>query len=719
MTKNNKKNRTPPPKDSTFDARIKLLNEKKKELEEKKKMGVQGGVPYIPKIAPSLTINPPHSKVESSKEISLVKPMTSSSEEVDIVSQKKKGLVEDDSVTLGSSDTYSEASHDATSKEDKVEKKEWANLFQNNRSISHGMKLEYIPPKGDIVDFSNRKVPSIIDIWGYCLVGIFSGRFPGFKAVLELIKKWGVPCKLKQHDKGWIIFQFKNEEDRTKIISGGPYSSYGKALFLKVLSDDFEVDDEEFLKVPIWVKLPGLSVTLWNKEEISELASRVGVPIVADQVTLNKTRPNFARVLVEVDLSKPPVLQIPMIQPSGKKRTQFVKYEAYPNYCYECKSYGHDPFICKVLHPELKEMDKEEVTTSKDTPREKEKPKMITYVEPEEPLFKLVLPKKNKNVVSSLTTKNPAATMPKQPAAPFVPKKNPGKEVIWRGRRIESVHQMYPDDIVVDFVTEKDGARVVFVKKRHQIKGNPPIAKLDVHTLEEAQEDSPAISFTDSCLVALPDVKRAKKWYEFNKEIFIPNIVSFFDFEASHNLEYAQEMARALEGEAKISAERQAKARAAAQRRDPVYVRKKPYKDWGERLVHSVYELDDEDVITSMEFDEDGHRTVYAGKREMLPFSMPIYRVGSDFKKAKLEDPGMTFTLDCLRELPGVKRKGSWYSFDTSLFIPKVVAFFDDDSEENMAARARIEEEKRKGKGEEEEVEPEVDRTSNHDVSND
>ncbi|CAH9102285.1 unnamed protein product [Cuscuta epithymum] len=718
MTKKNKKNHTPPPKDNSFDAKIKMLNDKK-ELEDKKKSGDQVLAPYIPKIAPSLTINPTHSTVESSKEITFEKQSASSTgvSPIGNANHKKDDLIEDESETLGSIDTYSEASLDATSKDEKNEKKGWANLFQNNRSLSHGMKLEFIPPKGDIVDFSNRKVPSIIDIWGYCLVGIFTGRFPGIKAVLDLVNTWGVQCKLKKHDKGWTIFQFKNEEDRTKVISGGPYSSYGKALFLKVLSDDFEVDDEEFLKVPIWIKLPGLSVTLWNKEEISELTSRVGVPIVADQVTLTKMRPNFARVLVEVDLSKPPILEIPMIQPSGKKRIQYVYYETYPNYCYECKKYGHDPFKCMILHPELSEKVQEEATTTKSITLKQIQPNVVTNGQTEETSFQLVVPRKNKN--QSSTKKNPNATKvaPKVAGStvPSGPNLNLGKKFVWRGRKIKSVHQLLSDDIIVDFDTEEDGATVVFVKKQQQIKGQTPVARLDIHTLKEAQKDSPAIFITDPCLVGLPGVKRAKKWYNFNKEIFIPNIASFFDLEARHNVEFARAREQAMEVEERIKVERRSKAKAAAQLHDPIYVRKKPYKDWGERLVNNVYELDEEDVITCMEFDTDGHRIVYAGKRELLPFSMPIYRVGPDFKRANFEDPGMSFTLECIRELPGVSREGAWFNFDTSIFIPKVVAFFDDNSIENVEARRAMKEAQIKGKAKENGDDSEEDRTSNPD----
>ncbi|CAH9082606.1 unnamed protein product [Cuscuta europaea] len=162
---------------------------------------------------------------------------------------------------------------------------QWSELFRDNRAPSKGIKLEYLPSNDDVVDLSNCVLPSMVSLWGYCLVGCFTGRFSGLKAIYELMNKWGVHCTLKSHNKGWVIFKFKNEQDRTKVFTEGPYNIIGRLLFLKMLSEDFTFDDEAFLKVPIWVKFPNLPLNLWNEEAMSLIASKVGVPITTDKVT--------------------------------------------------------------------------------------------------------------------------------------------------------------------------------------------------------------------------------------------------------------------------------------------------------------------------------------------------------------------------------------------------------------------------------------------------
>ncbi|CAH9100013.1 unnamed protein product [Cuscuta europaea] len=251
------------------------------------------------------------------------------------------------SISLGSHDTES------LYEDFEEEPMTYVSLFRDNREPSNGIKLEFFPPTGEKLDFSHLQVPTLIEIWGYCLVGHFSGRFPGLKAIFGMTKKWGVQVDVKTHSKGWVIFKFKSDEDRVKVLTEGPYVLYGKTMFLKALSDDFSFESEEFLKVPIWVKFPNLHLRLWRALEMGKIASQIGVPITTDKVTQEKTFTKYARVLIEVDVSKPPILDFPIIPPSGKEYIQRVLYETYPEYCYHCKEYGHNPFECKVLYPHL------------------------------------------------------------------------------------------------------------------------------------------------------------------------------------------------------------------------------------------------------------------------------------------------------------------------------------------------------------------------------
>ncbi|XP_060202164.1 uncharacterized protein LOC132630616 [Lycium barbarum] len=111
---------------------------------------------------------------------------------------------------------------------------------------------------------------------------------------------------------------------------------------------------------------PYLLPTYFVKESSFTLASAVGKPLLLDMATINKTRPNCARVKVQLDL----LLDLPKfvmmeIKDDQTKEVNVMKvkiqYDHLPKYCTECKLQGHAKKESRVLHPELKVEKKEDV----------------------------------------------------------------------------------------------------------------------------------------------------------------------------------------------------------------------------------------------------------------------------------------------------------------------------------------------------------------------
>ena len=179
----------------------------------------------------------------------------------------------------------------------------WVNLFKDNRNLGKGILLEEWEVEGDLVKLEEDDVDVVEEAWGYCLVGLFAGRFPGMAAVRKLREGWKVECTLWRHRSGWFVFKFQSEEDRRAVLNGGPYFVYGTNLILKILPRCFRFEGEDVSSVPIWIQLPGLPLDCWNARSLGKIVSKVGKPITTDRLTLTKERLSFARVLVEVDAS--------------------------------------------------------------------------------------------------------------------------------------------------------------------------------------------------------------------------------------------------------------------------------------------------------------------------------------------------------------------------------------------------------------------------------
>ncbi|XP_060177838.1 uncharacterized protein LOC132607775 [Lycium barbarum] len=115
--------------------------------------------------------------------------------------------------------------------------------------------------------------------------------------------------------------------------------------------------DEETTTAMAWISFPNLLPTFFVRESLFSLASAVGKTLHLDLATVNKTRPNCARVKVQVDLlSDFPKFVMMEIEDDVTKETRNVKvkihYDYLPMYCTECMMQGHANEGCRVLHPE-------------------------------------------------------------------------------------------------------------------------------------------------------------------------------------------------------------------------------------------------------------------------------------------------------------------------------------------------------------------------------
>lgn len=198
------------------------------------------------------------------------------------------------------------------------------------------------------VSIVDDDIQNLESSWGYSLIGYVAGRFPGKKALRDCCEKWGVRFSYAPHESGWLVFKFDAELDMSKVLSSGPYFIYNRPLLFKVIPKLFDFGNEELFKVPVWIKLRNLPLELWNSKALSKIVSIVGVSIRTDQQTATKGAISYARVLVEIDVSKTCLHEINIKLPGGKSLKQSLEYENIPDFCSLCNLVGHKTTKCRV-----------------------------------------------------------------------------------------------------------------------------------------------------------------------------------------------------------------------------------------------------------------------------------------------------------------------------------------------------------------------------------
>ena len=143
------------------------------------------------------------------------------------------------------------------------------------------------------------------------------------------------------HEDGYYLIMFQKISDMNDILFSGPYTINNRPIILKQWCPEFDFGSEFLTEIPLWVNFPKLPLSCWGVGSLSRIASAIGVPLFADECTTKQTRISYARMLVEVNVTKVIPQKIAVVDPNGKTFMQEVMLEWRPQYCDRCQKSGH------------------------------------------------------------------------------------------------------------------------------------------------------------------------------------------------------------------------------------------------------------------------------------------------------------------------------------------------------------------------------------------
>ncbi|KAL0294018.1 UNVERIFIED_CONTAM: hypothetical protein Scaly_3130500 [Sesamum calycinum] len=83
----------------------------------------------------------------------------------------------------------------------------------------------------------------------------------------------------------------------------------------------------------VWIRFPEMPVEFFQEELLMRIGNRIGRAVKVDETTMAASRGRYARVCVEVDLTKPLVSMITLLG-----FAQAVEYEGLHQICFDCGS---------------------------------------------------------------------------------------------------------------------------------------------------------------------------------------------------------------------------------------------------------------------------------------------------------------------------------------------------------------------------------------------
>lgn len=70
-------------------------------------------------------------------------------------------------------------------------------------------------------------------------------------------------------------------------------------LLLKRFEPGMSIGKHLFDLLTMWIRLPGLRLELWTPKLLSRVVSPIGRPLMPNPATVNKTKVDYAKVLVQ------------------------------------------------------------------------------------------------------------------------------------------------------------------------------------------------------------------------------------------------------------------------------------------------------------------------------------------------------------------------------------------------------------------------------------
>ena len=185
----------------------------------------------------------------------------------------------------------------------------WKDKVSNPTAHSIGMPLKFVPPSLEngkpIVHIETQDVANLKIFWDRAVVLYVVGGNTCANIIRGFIRKqWSqvLMPTIHEHEDGYFIIKFNSESECDEILKGGPYFLNRAPLVVKKWSVNFDFKAEILRFIPVWVRLPSLPLHCWGEETLSRIVSVVGVPVLADECTMNQRKVSYARVLVEVDM---------------------------------------------------------------------------------------------------------------------------------------------------------------------------------------------------------------------------------------------------------------------------------------------------------------------------------------------------------------------------------------------------------------------------------
>ncbi|KAJ1414250.1 Zinc finger, CCHC-type [Sesbania bispinosa] len=208
------------------------------------------------------------------------------------------------------------------------------------------------------INISKAELTDACRPWRRSIMVKLLGKRLGMRFLRQrLLKMWQPEGSMEMIDleNDYYLIRFSNMEDVMRVFEGGPWMILDHYLLLRRWHPEFFPHEDEFKRVAVWVRIPGLPIEYYDRNILWKIGGSLGNMLKMDGNTLRQKEPSrddefvterakFARISVEIDLRK---VLVSTFKLNG--RYYKVEYEGLHQICFHCGRYGHRRNACSLL----------------------------------------------------------------------------------------------------------------------------------------------------------------------------------------------------------------------------------------------------------------------------------------------------------------------------------------------------------------------------------
>lgn len=177
-----------------------------------------------------------------------------------------------------------------------------------------------------------------------CIIIKLVGKTIGYRYVLHRLEMmWKIEHNFSLTDlpNGFFIAEFTHRSDCDTALFNGHWMIFDHYLHVQQWVPNFTENDAQINFLPVWVRFPILPVEYYSTHWHVRAEKQTGKMLKVVDTTFNVSREKYARVCVEIDLTKPFMTGYRL-----KKKLWRLQHEGLHNICFHCRRYGHMGTAC-------------------------------------------------------------------------------------------------------------------------------------------------------------------------------------------------------------------------------------------------------------------------------------------------------------------------------------------------------------------------------------